>query len=548
MSRRASCTASLSLAALLLVLTSPAAAFTDLLAGKRASFFDKANPRQDSAKVTFSKESQIGILRSPLCPAVTKLRFVDSTKAHAEVTLPCAGWRAAGKGYRYSAAPGGPGGVRSIVYKPGTLVLRAQGSPYSDDPVGGLLSFVETRFTIQDSGGETPYCGRFTVISTAPGKVTAKGPTVACQEVCGNGVLEGAEQCDDGNNTPGDGCRANCTIETCGDGILDPGEQCDDHNHVNGDCCSSTCHFEPNGSACASDGNACTNDVCNGAGLCVHTPNSAPCDDHNSCTTNDTCTGGVCKGTLIAPWVNEYDYDDFTGLTDDRDEFIEIAGPAGKDLSGYQIISVEGNSDILGTPCFTGSGATTGNAHFIAHIPNGTVLHDDTGTGIGFFVACFSNTSTNIVAAGKCDVVLPAPATDSNLGNGSLLNSDESTCPDGVLVLDDDDNLIDAISWEGLIPAVGVYGPFFHVTPYIAERDEGFKAGVSIEKTTSTLARATQRSEWHDSGGCTDQGLFDLCTEHSSSPGAPNAGQTLSCGAYGSPSCAFLETPRSLLD
>lgn len=32
--------------------------------------------------------------------------------------------------------------------------------------------------------------------------------------VCGNGLLEGVEQCDDGNMVNGDGCSATCTIET----------------------------------------------------------------------------------------------------------------------------------------------------------------------------------------------------------------------------------------------------------------------------------------------------------------------------------------------
>lgn len=30
---------------------------------------------------------------------------------------------------------------------------------------------------------------------------------------CGNGATQGVEQCDDGNNTPGDGCSATCTLE-----------------------------------------------------------------------------------------------------------------------------------------------------------------------------------------------------------------------------------------------------------------------------------------------------------------------------------------------
>ena len=52
----------------------------------------------------------------------------------------------------------------------------------------------------------------------------------ACAGLCGNGRIDGAEQCDDGGNTSGDGCSATCTNEVvpaCGDGILQAGEQCD---------------------------------------------------------------------------------------------------------------------------------------------------------------------------------------------------------------------------------------------------------------------------------------------------------------------------------
>lgn len=34
--------------------------------------------------------------------------------------------------------------------------------------------------------------------------------------VCGNGIAEGNEQCDDGNTTAGDGCSANCQLEAPG--------------------------------------------------------------------------------------------------------------------------------------------------------------------------------------------------------------------------------------------------------------------------------------------------------------------------------------------
>ena len=69
--------------------------------------------------------------------------------------------------------------------------------------------------------------------------------------VCGNGIVESGEQCDDGNTVDGDGCSSTCTIEAppvgpvCGDGEIGPGEECDDGalNGTAGDDCSSTCQL-----------------------------------------------------------------------------------------------------------------------------------------------------------------------------------------------------------------------------------------------------------------------------------------------------------------
>jgi cysteine-rich repeat protein len=66
--------------------------------------------------------------------------------------------------------------------------------------------------------------------------------------VCGNGILETGETCDDGNNVNGDGCSNTCQMENdepvCGNGILETGETCDDGNTVSGDGCSSICQTE----------------------------------------------------------------------------------------------------------------------------------------------------------------------------------------------------------------------------------------------------------------------------------------------------------------
>jgi cysteine-rich repeat protein len=69
-----------------------------------------------------------------------------------------------------------------------------------------------------------------------------------CQDGgCGNGRMEDAEVCDDGNRASGDGCAADClSTEICGNSIPDLAaeETCDDGNHLDHDGCSSTCQSE----------------------------------------------------------------------------------------------------------------------------------------------------------------------------------------------------------------------------------------------------------------------------------------------------------------
>jgi cysteine-rich repeat protein len=57
---------------------------------------------------------------------------------------------------------------------------------------------------------------------------------------CGDFIVSGGEQCDDGAAAPGDGCNAECRTEFCGDGIVQPGlgESCDDGNANSSDGCA----------------------------------------------------------------------------------------------------------------------------------------------------------------------------------------------------------------------------------------------------------------------------------------------------------------------
>ncbi len=62
---------------------------------------------------------------------------------------------------------------------------------------------------------------------------------------CGDGYLQGDEECDDENLLDGDGCSSTCQIELyCGDMIISDDEECDDGNFFDGDGCSAECTTE----------------------------------------------------------------------------------------------------------------------------------------------------------------------------------------------------------------------------------------------------------------------------------------------------------------
>ena len=106
--------------------------------------------------------------------------------------------------------------------------------------------------------------------------------TAICQRpgMCGNGDVEPGEDCDDGNTAEGDACTPACLLPRCGDGFLGPGEDCDDANDIGTDDCTPTCMLP-----------AC------GDGF-VNTPEEA-CDDGNA-TETDECTT-LCTRSPEAP-------------------------------------------------------------------------------------------------------------------------------------------------------------------------------------------------------------------------------------------------------
>ncbi len=53
-------------------------------------------------------------------------------------------------------------------------------------------------------------------------------PSYGCYTECGDGVVNGVEECDDANDNEDDGCTSQCRFEACGDGFVQNGEDCDD--------------------------------------------------------------------------------------------------------------------------------------------------------------------------------------------------------------------------------------------------------------------------------------------------------------------------------
>ncbi|MCX6817786.1 MAG: VWA domain-containing protein [Candidatus Aenigmarchaeota archaeon] len=103
-------------------------------------------------------------------------------------------------------------------------------------------------------------------------KKLVDGITVTSPAICGNGVKEGSEGCDDGNTANGDGCNSGCQVETgwactgtqpsvctpaCGNGIITSPETCDDGNTASSDGCSNVCQTE-NGWTCTGTPSVCT--------------------------------------------------------------------------------------------------------------------------------------------------------------------------------------------------------------------------------------------------------------------------------------------------
>ncbi len=122
-------------------------------------------------------------------------------------------------------------------------------------------------------------------------------PTDACNPNGEENIAGSPEGVDNDGDLVYDVNDPDCQAAVCGNGIIEAGEQCDDGNTASGDCCSATCRFEAAGSLCP-DGLFCNGEeTCDGQGACQA---GAPvdCGDGVNCTV-DSCdeANDVCANT-----------------------------------------------------------------------------------------------------------------------------------------------------------------------------------------------------------------------------------------------------------
>ncbi len=118
---------------------------------------------------------------------------------------------------------------------------------------------------------------------------------------CGDGVIDEGELCDEGrynSDQAGASCRLTCGPATCGDGILDPGEQCDDgadNSACLPDACRLSCSFAYCGDGVVDPGRG---EMCDGsASECPDCQLACADCDGDGYGDGPACAGADCDDT-----------------------------------------------------------------------------------------------------------------------------------------------------------------------------------------------------------------------------------------------------------
>ncbi len=175
--------------------------------------------------------------------------------------------------------------------------FHVEGSGVSTHWNPAILSFLQA-----DTDGRVTFVlyqnedGNRNVYFATKEHASAMVPTLTVTDVgllstCGDTIVEGSEQCDDGGTGDGDGCSSTCQYETgpCDDGLF-----CTTGETWTAGTCAGGSPMSTD------DGVACTDDGCDEAtDSIVNTANSANCDDGDECTADACDEVAGCSNTPI---------------------------------------------------------------------------------------------------------------------------------------------------------------------------------------------------------------------------------------------------------
>lgn len=150
--------------------------------------------------------------------------------------------------------------------------LSATSAGFYIDEDGAVDS--ERRLSIPDGDGSIAIKEDLSVLAFQLQVAEGSAGTGATFPSCGDGVMQGIEECDDQNFASQDGCAFNCRIETgfecstseespsecaavCGDGMVLGDEVCDEGD-ASTEGCTSDCRQIAEGWQCPAQGGACT--------------------------------------------------------------------------------------------------------------------------------------------------------------------------------------------------------------------------------------------------------------------------------------------------
>jgi len=251
------------------------------------------------------------------------MKNIDATLA-ADALTPVAGYHAAHGKVVMFAPPPHPGNGATWEWDGSTWTQLDLDSPSTRTLAGGTMAYDSARQRLAIYGGTfglTFFDDEEDVVFFDAGD-----PTCGTPPVCGDGIVDAPEGCDDFGFSgccvgcqpaaPGAPCstedarcdrQEHCVPTSCGNAFVDPGEACDDGNGFDGDCCTNTCTARDVGAACQASAGAASG-FCAPSGQCLPTlcgdgvvEATEDCEPPGSECCTGTCTFAPVGTSCLGP-------------------------------------------------------------------------------------------------------------------------------------------------------------------------------------------------------------------------------------------------------